>query len=1245
MKLQGGYIIEEIFDLLCMQTEFESIEAKIQNFSKYCAFELYGLEDYELSESTENLNKILLTAYNILNRGNPTRASLFITEKILSKYGYQQKENKKIGEIFFDKSKTEIIELSNSLMLVDNITEKKELYDCVFIPIAIAQIQKSFLLIWLNDIVTVSNILKLHCNETMKQYFEWAFNDLFEIIKYLYLLNDSEFEIPVLEFVSKEHADFSLGINESGYDYEIRTVTDDENVTDRILTAKKTKYNPIGDYNLKNEFVPIENKHQSLLYFLNNIFRKSEFRDGQLEIINRVLQCKDVIGILPTGSGKSLTYQISTLLQPGISIIIDPIRSLMIDQYDKLRQNFIDKTLYINSFDTKEERVAKLELLANGKVQFAIIGPERFQILEFRNYMRDFVANNLHFSYSVIDEAHCISEWGHDFRYSYLRLRDGISKYCFNEDENEFCQIALTATASFDVIADIQRELKMAEDVLVGTPPEAIDRKELKFQIEEIPNPEFVDDQALFYIREKEVGRIKYPRIKQIIQSIPNNPALQLDNNQRSIFFQPSDNKYQNCGLLFCPTKSDTLGNGVVANLKGFWTVNPYSITFINGLENEHYLNCTTFMGQSDDGSVVAKVSSNSFENQKAFLANKHNLMIATKAFGMGIDKPNIRYTIHYSIPQSVESFYQEAGRAGRDREKSINYILYNQFDVETNYDFIKSAFKSFTRERSIFNEILTEVNYESRFFNKVIENYLNEKFEKDGKNYPRKEKFRVWLTDDKPSLYVLNNYNKNTDKDNYINYGYLDLKKLKSYPKKEEYYEVIEALRKYVKLLFPNEPDIESILRTNKQKGLEDKINESNGGFRFLNIGFENDTVEKLAQLVPPYDEDIINPIINELQNRVPAYQLIGDNRIILKLLLKKLVLDAYDFTNHDDDAVAEQAFIDNLDFEYKRLVKYDRRVSGINLSDEQTSHFKKEYWRIRSEQDTMRVVYRLSIVGVIDDYVVDYRDRRIFIKFSGKSDDGYRTNFQNYLRRYLGKQSTDKWIEKAEAREEETELRKFLFTLTDFFEVTIAHKRLAAAKFMDDLCKAYVQNFDKESAEKIFRENIVFYFTSKYANELINKIGEFEDEEDFRIFIHFLNKIENPPDNEVGLELNNAKHILGACQRYKSSTGLENKIIDLLSSFCTLLLEAKVRGHLSNFSQSNIAKEQINICIEAFYHFSKNENINNAQYLEVLNKYTNLLTSLIPETSTISKKIKQYVLLFQLDERLKSFTNKFVS
>jgi ATP-dependent DNA helicase RecQ len=1235
MNLKGGYIIDEIFSIFLEKRNLEDFDKAIEEFSKVCCFELSGVEDFQLNESAENLNKQILVAFNIVNRGNPTRASLFITQKILKEYGFSKKENKQTGSIVFVNSGNEIISISESLVTSDGLFNNinKEIYDCIYVPILIGQIQKSFLLLWLNDIVNVSINFKIHCNENFKQYFELAFEDLFILIEKLHLLADENFEKPTITFSDQENANFSLGINESGYTFNIKPIQNIETPLDKVLTTKKIRYSPIGEFDSNNKFTTYQDKIGSLQYFLNNHFRKIDFREGQLQILNRILQCKDVIGILPTGSGKSLTYQLSTLLQPGVSIIIDPIRSLMIDQYDKLRQNFIDKTLYINSFDTKDERLEKLNLLSSGKIQFAIIGPERFQILEFRNFMRDFVANNLDFSYSIIDEAHCISEWGHDFRYSYLRLRDGIFKYCFDENATEFNQIALTATASFDVIADIQRELKMAEDVLVGTPPEAIDRKELKFIIEDIPNPEFVDDNSEFFIREKEVGRIKYPRIKQILKNIPSVPFLKLDTNQKTTFYNQKNGKYENCGLIFCPTKSDTLGNGVVANLKGFWTVKPYAIEKIDGLDTQDFLRCTTFMGQIEDGSVVAEVASNSFNNQKDFLANKYNLMIATKAFGMGIDKPNIRYTIHYSIPQSVESFYQEAGRAGRNRENSVNYIFYNQFDVETNNDFIRNAHKSFTRERNIFNEILTEVNYESRFFNKIIEKHLNEVFEKE----IYEERFRLFIPDDKSYIYLLNNYRKSEAK--FINYGYFDFKKNEIKPKNEGYTNILQELQKFIKELFLG-TDIDKALRENKQKGLEDTIAEAGTGFRFLNIGFENDTVEKLALLIPPYEKDTITPVIEELKLKVPVFKSIHNNDVIFNILKKKLILDAYDFTNNADDKTSEDLFLKNLDFEYKKLVKY--QVSGINLNEEVIIKFRTEYWRIRSEQDTMRAIYRLSIIGVVDDYVVDYRDRRIFVKFSGKTNDGYKNNFQNYLRRYLGMQSTNKWTVKAETREEETELRKYLFTLTDFFEFTIADKRLASAKFMDDLCSNYVKNLDKENAEKVFRENIVFYFTSKYANELVTKINESPNQEDFRIFNYFINKIKKPPQNEIGLELNNAKHILGACQRYKA-LGQPNEIVNLLYSFCNLLLETKINGHLPDFINSNIVKEQVNICLESFYNFSRKENINNKVYLSLLKKYTTLLTLVIPETQMVSTKIYNTASLFILEKNITKFTNKF--
>jgi len=672
MKLKGGYIIDEIFEIVTRQLLIEDFEKGIELFSGFCHFELQGSSLNEVTE-TDGIEKQLLVAYNIINRGSPTRASIFISDKILRKFGFSKLINK-IGDISFFQNTNVGINFDNfNLKTEIKDTADKLIYNCIFIPILIAQIQKSFLILKMNGVINLTTEIRIHCNENVQEYFKWAFQDLFETLKNLHILNSSDFSLPIITFTNKVNSNFSLGINEDNYEYKLSASNESNEFKDRVLTTKKIKYPPIGSYNLKNDFQPDQGKKSALLYFLNNIFRKEGFRPGQLGIINRILQCKDVIGILPTGSGKSLTYQITTLLQPGICIIIDPIRSLMIDQYDKLRQNYIDKAFYINSFDNKEERIAKEELLKEGKIQFSIIGPERFQMLEFRNYMRDFVANKLHFSYTVIDEAHCISEWGHDFRYSYLRLSDGILKYCYDDNREDYTQIALTATASFDVIADIERELKMGSGVLVSIPPEAIDREELHFKIIKIKDPKFIDDNAEFYVREKEVGRLKYPIIKSIIENLPKEPFLALMSEDKSSFFKPINKKYKNCGLLFCPTKSDTLGNGVVANLLGFTTMSPYSINYIKGLEDEPHLKCTTFMGNEDDGSLVSEIASNSFENQKDFLANKYNLMIATKAFGMGIDKPNIRYTIHYSIPQSVESFYQEAGRAGRDRERSIN--------------------------------------------------------------------------------------------------------------------------------------------------------------------------------------------------------------------------------------------------------------------------------------------------------------------------------------------------------------------------------------------------------------------------------------------------------------------------------------------------------------------------------------------------------------------------------------------
>jgi len=252
-------------------------------------------------------------------------------------------------------------------------------------------------------------------------------------------------------------------------------------------TTKLISYKQIGERNIRqNVFNEDEVQVKRLEYFVQSIFRKTAFRPGQVEIINRALQTKSVIGLLPTGSGKSLTYQLAALLQPGMTIVIDPIKSLMKDQIDGLSKNGIDGALYINSTLNQKKRKIALKKIKNAHTIFAFVSPERLQDNTFRKELLETSnLNNHYFSYCVIDEAHCVSEWGHDFRTSYLRLGDNARNYCKSKEREQLPFFALTATASYDVLSDIQRELDIPEETAIVR-LEKLDRPELQFKIIEV---------------------------------------------------------------------------------------------------------------------------------------------------------------------------------------------------------------------------------------------------------------------------------------------------------------------------------------------------------------------------------------------------------------------------------------------------------------------------------------------------------------------------------------------------------------------------------------------------------------------------------------------------------------------------------------------------------------------------------------------------------------------------------------
>jgi len=394
-----------------------------------------------------------------------------------------------------------------------------------------------------------------------------------------------------------------------------------------ICNAEKVKYR------IQNT----EKDIKALEYFLNDIFDKEHFRPKQFDIVSTALNGSDVVGVLPTGSGKSITFQLSALLQPGTALVVAPLISLMNDQVANLRKLRIDYVVAINSASGSTHPYEDLLDVFKNRFLFVYIAPERLQIGNFKDNLP-----NLNVSYVVVDEAHCVSQWGHDFRTSYLRVGE-IARNTLRGVN----VIALTGTASCNVITDIKGELGLKRNVNIVTPSN-FHRNELKFRIWRSP------------VNTDLGNRIGNGDINEAVDYAIS--SLDIDD-----FFKKSETGYVNAGLVFNayaegaaskgPTRKVVKGTGVT-------TIK----TVIKDYYDDHDVVVDCFHGQMGANKKILA--------QNNFINGKTAILAATSAFGMGIDKPNIRFTVHTYVPASLENFYQEAGRAGRDGKEAINVVV-----------------------------------------------------------------------------------------------------------------------------------------------------------------------------------------------------------------------------------------------------------------------------------------------------------------------------------------------------------------------------------------------------------------------------------------------------------------------------------------------------------------------------------------------------------------------------------------
>ncbi|MDD1703168.1 MAG: RecQ family ATP-dependent DNA helicase [Methanoregula sp.] len=382
-----------------------------------------------------------------------------------------------------------------------------------------------------------------------------------------------------------------------------------------------------------------EEVRNSLEFFLQNIFRKVSFREGQIAIIERALTLSPVVGLLPTAAGKSLCYQLVSFMQPGYTLIIDPLRSLIQDQQESLEIMGTHRVIGIMSgkeateAEDRRSREESYQAIRRGEYQFVFIAPERLQIPEFRRHISA-MAVDVPINYCVIDEAHCVSEWGHDFRPSYLNVGRIVRDYCTHEGLQPSL-IALTGTASKNVITDITIELEI-DDPNAVIEPKSFDRKELQYQVLKVDSHDRIST------------------LESVLKSILAEHG-----------WRPGQPGYTPSGLIF--TYFVDYGDVALTSIS-------------EALRKDLYLPVNLFAGSAPKKFKIPRLAweQQKQETQRQFKQDQVSIIVCTHAFGMGIDKPNIRFTIHAMLPRSLEEFYQQAGRAGRDGESARCIIIFS---------------------------------------------------------------------------------------------------------------------------------------------------------------------------------------------------------------------------------------------------------------------------------------------------------------------------------------------------------------------------------------------------------------------------------------------------------------------------------------------------------------------------------------------------------------------------------------
>ena len=896
-----------------------------------------------------------------------------------------------------------------------------------------------------------------------------------------------------------------------------------------LYTTERIKYKPFVEKNDRGIYEVDEEQAKHLRYFLNLIFRKEDFRPGQLPILSRALQLKSVVGLLPTGGGKSLTYQLAAMLQPAITLVVDPLKGLMKDQYDGLLRVGIDNISYINSDITKdwEEGQRRQNALTASQIQIMFLSPERLSIHKFREVLRSMRESEVYFAYGVIDEVHCVSEWGHDFRLAYLHLGRNLYNYVLPKEiegeDNHISLFGLTATASFDVLADVERELSgrqsysLEDDATVRY--ENTNRLELQYNVYKVDDDDIEKSRDIDELKEESLIKVIDDATKKITE-IQDEEAVEFI----------KDRFIERENLMGSDIESDIYETDLDVKVGSNWynkkKTNTAGIVFCLRANREHksYVhNSVPTVEATLRNNGLRSISSykggDDTSCQDDFLEGNTNVMVATKAFGMGIDKSNVRLTFHLNYPGSLESFVQEAGRAGRDKKMALATIMYSpkKFWVKN----VK------TDEWQQFSADYTN----NKFF--YDSNFLGEEFE----------------------LYVM-------------------------------------------KLLMNN---LQVKISNEEFAGVESPtFADSTGIIKYIER-YEKGSV--LTYYIS-YEED-------------------------------ESVLDRYNsFLSARNMPVFSTSKAKQL--------KNDRGYSYIN-----------DYGSAIYKDAIQKAIYRMCIIGLIDDFTEDYSKHTFRITTICQDANKYMDFLRFYYRKYYSAERAEAMMQEVkELAQNEGVIMACLEHLTSFIYKSIADKRARGILDMEQFCNMAI-NSDKDWKEtnEDLKDFIYYYFNSKYAREefvtydsKLNKDVPFSLKDDTNFDIHseseitdfaLVRKYMRVVDPEIvnnDSQMDNIKHLQGAVRLIRRAVLDVNPVLNLLNVFCILYL-----GQQTN---EMLEEELYNDYKAVLLKYSKEDKLN------LIQEYTELLVQHAAIKETGKEYIKKLQYAIQLEEHVsitKSITNKY--